>query len=149
MAVVRRTQQVDELRRTSLEPATNLLIARLRREVLTLREQLEQHQHVSATHKFTADSALGIWYLCEWCWCRDFYISINTCVGQRLIAKCQKLQKENEELGAELSSGRVARLEGECAVYKNIVQSYKCDSFLFPAHFRVMSANLPDILPVS
>lgn len=45
--------------------------------------------------------------------------------GKRLMAKCRMLLQENEELGKVITSGRTAKLEGEIAVQKQLVQEMK------------------------
>ena len=45
--------------------------------------------------------------------------------GKRLMAKCRMLLTENEELGKVISSGRMAKLEGEIALEKTLVQEMK------------------------
>ena len=41
------------------------------------------------------------------------------------MAKCRMLLTENEELGKVISSGRTAKLEGEIALEKTLVQEMK------------------------
>lgn len=41
------------------------------------------------------------------------------------MAKCRMLLQENEELGKVITSGRTAKLEGEIAVQKQLVQEMK------------------------
>lgn len=52
---------------------------------------------------------------------------VNICsqTGKRLMAKCRMLLQENEELGRLVSSGRTAKLEGEIALEKALVQEMK------------------------
>lgn len=45
--------------------------------------------------------------------------------GKRLMAKCRLLYQENEELGKVISSGRVAKLEGELALQKSFSEEMK------------------------
>ncbi|XP_041353813.1 pre-mRNA-splicing regulator WTAP-like isoform X2 [Gigantopelta aegis] len=45
--------------------------------------------------------------------------------GKRLMAKCRMLLQENEELGKMIASGRTAKLEGEIALQKTLVQEMK------------------------
>ena len=45
--------------------------------------------------------------------------------GKRLMAKCRMLLQENEELGKVISSGRTAKLEGDIALEKTLVQEMK------------------------
>lgn len=41
------------------------------------------------------------------------------------MAKCRLLYQENEELGKMISSGRLAKLEGELALQKNFSEEMK------------------------
>lgn len=57
-------------------------------------------------------------------------------MGKQLMAKCQSLYKENEELGKAIASGRIGKLEGEIALQKSFVEDMKksqleTDEFLF------------------
>ncbi len=49
--------------------------------------------------------------------------SSNT--GKRLMAKCRLLYQENEELGRMISSGRLAKLEGDLALQRNFSEEMK------------------------
>lgn len=42
-------------------------------------------------------------------------------MSKRLMAKCRKLLKENEELGKVISSGSVAQLENDLAYHKEML----------------------------
>lgn len=91
------------LRSALLDPAVNLLLQRLRQELASTRTRLEETQNELSAWKFTPDS--------------------NT--GKRLMAKCRLLYQENEELGRVISSGRVAKLEGELALQKSFSEEVK------------------------
>lgn len=91
------------LRNTLLDPAVNLLLQRLRQEVSETRTRLDDTQNELAAWKFTPDS--------------------NT--GKRLMAKCRLLYQENEELGAMVSKGRLAKLEGDLALQKSFSEEVK------------------------
>ncbi|CAG5092313.1 Similar to wtap: Pre-mRNA-splicing regulator WTAP (Danio rerio) [Cotesia congregata] len=84
------TPSVSSLRSALLDPAVNILIQKLRQELLTTKAKLEDTQNELSAWKFTPDS--------------------NT--GKRLMAKCRLLYQENEDLGRMISSGRIAKLEG-------------------------------------
>ncbi|GFY57553.1 pre-mRNA-splicing regulator female-lethal(2)D [Trichonephila inaurata madagascariensis] len=45
--------------------------------------------------------------------------------GKRLMAKCRLLYQENEELGKIISSGRMAKLEGDLALQKSFSEEMK------------------------
>jgi len=91
------------LRSTLLDPAVNLLIQKLTKECENLKKQAEDKRNELAAWKFTPDSA----------------------TGKRLMAKCRQLYQENEDLGKMISSGRLAKLEGELAIQKNLTDEMK------------------------
>nr|BAN21042.1 hypothetical protein [Riptortus pedestris] len=91
------------LRNTLLDPAVNLLLQRLRQELSDTRTRLDDTQNELSAWKFTPDS--------------------NT--GKRLMAKCRLLYQENEELGAMVSKGRLAKLEGDLALQKSFSEEVK------------------------
>lgn len=49
------------------------------------------------------------------------FFSVKSQICKRLMAKCKKLLKENEELGKMVSSGAVAQLEHDLAYHKEIL----------------------------
>ncbi|MRC57051.1 hypothetical protein GH877_30895, partial [Bacillus thuringiensis] len=71
-----------KLRSMMLDPAVNLMFERMKKEVESCKEKLEQAQNDLAAWKFTPDSQ----------------------TGKRLMAKCRMLLTENEELGKVISS---------------------------------------------
>ncbi|XP_015513129.1 pre-mRNA-splicing regulator WTAP [Neodiprion pinetum] len=91
------------LKSALLDPAVNILIQRLRQELITTKAKLEDTQNELSAWKFTPDS--------------------NT--GKRLMAKCRLLYQENEELGRMIASGRIAKLEGELALQKSFSEEVK------------------------
>lgn len=55
-----------------------------------------------------------------------FFLNIfSSNTGKRLMAKCRQLLTENEELGKVISSGRVAKIEGELALSKTFTDELK------------------------
>jgi len=56
-----------------------------------------------------------------------FNVFVSNCsnTGKRLMAKCRMLYQENEELGKTISSGRLAKLEAECALHISITHEMK------------------------
>ncbi|KAA0191684.1 hypothetical protein HAZT_HAZT007177 [Hyalella azteca] len=86
-----------------LDPAVNLCIERLKRDLEAARSKTEEAQNELAAWKFTPDS--------------------NT--GKQLMAKCRLLIKENEELGRAISSGKVAKLEGDITMQRECTEELK------------------------
>ena len=92
-----------QLRQTLLDPAVNLVIQKMSKECDQQKKAAEEAQNELAAWKFTADSA----------------------TGKRLMAKCRQLYQENEDLGKMIASGRLAKLEGELALQKNLTEEMK------------------------
>jgi len=97
------SKSLSSLKCSLQDPAVNILIQRLRKELNATKTRLEETQSELNAWKFTPDS--------------------NT--GKRLMAKCRLLYQENEELGKVINSGRVAKLEGELALQKNFGEEVK------------------------
>ncbi|XP_031559646.1 pre-mRNA-splicing regulator WTAP-like [Actinia tenebrosa] len=92
-----------QMRSTLLDPAVNLLFQRMKTELDESKEKLEQAQSDLGAWKFTPDSV----------------------TGKKLMAKCRMLIQENQELGRQLSQGRVAQLEAELALQKKYSDELK------------------------
>merc|ERR1719244_2320264 len=92
-----------QLRQTLIDPAVNLVIQKMTKECDQQKKQAEEAQNELAAWKFTPDSA----------------------TGKRLMAKCRQLYQENEDLGKMIASGRLAKLEGELALQKNLTEEMK------------------------
>lgn len=92
-----------QLRSTLLDPAVNLLFQRMKTDLDSEKEKLEQAQNDLNAWKFTPDSV----------------------TGKKLMAKCRMLIQENQELGSKLSQGRVAQLEAELALQKKYSDELK------------------------
>lgn len=93
----------DQLQRSFLDPAVNMIFEEMKKEVEKSKLKVEEMQSELSAWKFTPDS--------------------NT--GKRLMAKCRLLYQENEELGKVISSGRIAKLEGELALQKSFSEEMK------------------------
>ena len=52
-------------------------------------------------------------------------LSLFSVTGKKLMAKCRSLLQENQELGRQISQGRVAQLEAEVALQKKFNQEVK------------------------
>ncbi|XP_074662402.1 pre-mRNA-splicing regulator WTAP-like [Tubulanus polymorphus] len=92
-----------QLRSMLLDPAVNIMYQKMRKELDETKQKLEQTQNEFSAWKFTPDSQ----------------------TGKRLMAKCRMLLQENDELGKVVSSGRIAKLEGDIALEKTLVQEMK------------------------
>ncbi|KAI6660908.1 Pre-mRNA-splicing regulator WTAP [Oopsacas minuta] len=107
--------QVDELKRAQtsrmpgqlnnypVDPAVNIIFQKMNQELKETQARYKQAQEDLSAWKFTPNSA----------------------TGKKLVAKCKQLITENEELGKQLSEGRVARLEAQLALQKNYTQQLK------------------------
>ncbi|KAB0383043.1 hypothetical protein FD755_004960 [Muntiacus reevesi] len=82
---------VAQLRSTMEDPAINLLFLKMKSELQQTKDKLEQAQNELSAWKFTPDSQ----------------------TGKKLMAKCRMLIQENQELGRQLSQGRIAQLEAD------------------------------------
>lgn len=86
-----------------VDPAINLIFIKLKAELKATKAKLEDTQNELTAWKFTPDS--------------------NT--GKRLMAKCRLLYQENEELGKIVSNGRLAKLESDLALHRNMCDELK------------------------
>ncbi|MXQ92607.1 hypothetical protein E5288_WYG005659 [Bos mutus] len=94
---------VAQLRSAMVDPAINLLFLKMKSELEQTKDKLEQAQNELSAWKFTPDSQ----------------------TGKKLMAKCRMLIQENQELGRQLSQGRIAQLEAELALQKKYSEELK------------------------
>ncbi|KAG9484077.1 hypothetical protein GDO78_009794, partial [Eleutherodactylus coqui] len=94
---------VAQLRTTMVDPAINLFFLKMKGELEQTKDKLEQAQNELSAWKFTPDSQ----------------------TGKKLMAKCRMLIQENQELGRQLSQGRIAQLEAELALQKKYSEELK------------------------
>lgn len=87
----------SNLRATLLDPCINLLFEKMQGQIKDLQTQLDEAKGELSAWTFTADSV----------------------TGKKLMGKCRMLIDENEELGRQLSQGRVAQLQAELALQKS------------------------------
>ncbi|XP_056151868.1 pre-mRNA-splicing regulator WTAP-like isoform X2 [Lampris incognitus] len=85
-----------QLRSSMVDPAVNLFFLKMKRELDESKDKLDQAKNELSAWKFTPDSQ----------------------TGKKLMAKCRMLIQENQELGRQLSQGRIAQLEAELALQK-------------------------------
>ena len=78
-----------QVRTLLLDPSVNAEIVRLREQVKELERREKEAQQELEASQFQASSI----------------------AGKKLMQKCKELQQENEQLGKELSEGKVAKLE--------------------------------------
>lgn len=76
--------------------------------------QLEQISGISLPVAFVS------WFTV---WCETCFPYSQT--GKKLMAKCRMLIQENQELGRQLSQGRIAQLEAELALQKKYSEELK------------------------
>lgn len=94
---------LSSLKNALLDPAVNILIQNLKKELEASKKKMQETQEELSAWKFTPDSV----------------------TGKRLMAKCRQLLQENEDLGKMISSGRLAKLEGELAMQKALCEEMK------------------------
>lgn len=82
-----------------VDPSINSIIIQLKRELDETKKKRDDLQNELNSWKFNPDSQMS----------------------KRLMAKCRKLLKENEELGKVISSGNVAQLENDLAYHKEML----------------------------
>ncbi|XP_053737436.1 pre-mRNA-splicing regulator WTAP [Synchiropus splendidus] len=92
-----------QLRSSMVDPAINLFFLKMKAELDQTKDKLEQAQNELSAWKFTPDSQ----------------------TGKKLMAKCRMLIQENQELGRQLSQGRIAQLEAELALQKKYSEELK------------------------
>ncbi|XP_068609772.1 pre-mRNA-splicing regulator WTAP [Brachionichthys hirsutus] len=92
-----------QLRGSMVDPAINLFFLKMKAELEQTKDKLEQGQNELSAWKFTPDSQ----------------------TGKKLMAKCRMLIQENQELGRQLSQGRIAQLEAELALQKKYSEELK------------------------
>jgi len=93
----------SQLHSMAVDPAVNLVFQRMKSQLADYKEKLEQAQNDLSAWKFSPDSV----------------------TGKKLLAKCRSLIQENQELGKQISQGRVAQLEAEIALQKKLNQEVK------------------------
>ena len=85
-----------QVRTLLLDPSVNAEIVRLREQVKELERREKEAQQELEASQFQASSI----------------------AGKKLMQKCKELQQENEQLGKELSEGKVQKLEATIAMQK-------------------------------
>eukprot|EP01126_Amoeba_proteus_P021270 TRINITY_DN2154_c0_g1_i1.p1 TRINITY_DN2154_c0_g1~~TRINITY_DN2154_c0_g1_i1.p1 ORF type:complete len:225 (-),score=54.99 TRINITY_DN2154_c0_g1_i1:210-884(-) len=88
---------------TLLNPTVNMLFTRLKEELESYKEQLKQAREDAASATFTRDSHQG----------------------RQLITRMRLIQNENEELGKQLSEGKINNLEVQTTEQQEILAFYK------------------------
>mmetsp|Transcript_9642 Transcript_9642/g.16678 ORF Transcript_9642/g.16678 Transcript_9642/m.16678 type:complete len:248 (+) Transcript_9642:50-793(+) len=97
------TPKQQNLRLFVLDPAVNAEFKRMKDEVKNANDKVRKIQEELDATKFDQQSK----------------------TGRMLMAKCRSLQEENEELGKELSEGRIRDLEAQLAVQKEMYAKVK------------------------
>eukprot|EP00118_Oscarella_pearsei_P025232 m.307788 g.307788 ORF g.307788 m.307788 type:complete len:373 (+) comp42824_c0_seq1:114-1232(+) len=96
-------QTTLQLRSMLLDPAVNVLFQKMQAEITELKSKVTQAQDDLSAWKFTPDSV----------------------TGKKLMAKCRNLVQENQDLGKQMSQGRISQLESELAVQKQYTEELK------------------------
>ncbi|MBZ3889831.1 Pre-mRNA-splicing regulator WTAP [Sciurus carolinensis] len=94
---------VAQMRSTMVDPGINLFFLKMKSELEHTKDKLEQVQNELSAWKFKPDSQ----------------------TSKKLMAKCQMLIQENQELGRQLSQGQIAQLEAELAFQKKYSEKLK------------------------
>ncbi|XP_062510498.1 pre-mRNA-splicing regulator WTAP-like isoform X2 [Corticium candelabrum] len=92
-----------QLQSMLLDPSVNILFQKLQTDLGQLKGKLEQAQDDLSAWKFTPDSV----------------------TGKKLMAKCRSLIQENQELGMQMSQGRIGQLESELSLQKKYTDELK------------------------
>ncbi|CAB1329225.1 unnamed protein product [Coregonus sp. 'balchen'] len=100
---LKQVQQPSAAQLRSSMVAINLFFLKMKGELEQTKDKLEQAQNELCAWKFTPDSQ----------------------TGKKLMAKCRMLIQENQELGRQLSQGRIAQLEAELALQKKYSEELK------------------------
>lgn len=93
----------SQLQKMLIDPAVNLLFEKMKTELTETKDRLDQAQNDLSAWKFTPDSV----------------------TGKKLMAKCRMLIQENQDLGKQLSQGRIAQLEAELALQRKYSEELK------------------------
>jgi hypothetical protein len=90
-------------RNALLDPTINALFQRMKDELDAVKERLKQSQEDLSAATFTRESA----------------------AGRQLLNRIRLLQKENEELGQQLSEGQTHKLELEISMQRELAEELK------------------------
>jgi hypothetical protein len=97
------TPQNTQSKELLMDPAINAEVCRLREELKAARDrERELRQELEATQ-----------------------FQPGAIAGKKLMQKCKELQAENEQLGKEVSEGRVQKLRAEAALQKDYAQELR------------------------
>ncbi|MBZ3871025.1 Pre-mRNA-splicing regulator WTAP [Sciurus carolinensis] len=94
---------VAQMRSTMADPGINLFFLKMKSELEHTKDKLEQVQNELSAWKFMPDRQ----------------------TSKKLMAKCQMLIQENQELGRQLSQCQIAQLEAELALQKKYSEKLK------------------------
>ena len=65
---------------------------------------------------------MSLLIMCEYIYKNVYFCSVT---GKKLMSKCRSLLQENQELGKQISQGRVVELEAEISLYKKHCEELK------------------------
>ncbi|XDV42298.1 hypothetical protein PO909_010982 [Leuciscus waleckii] len=134
-----------QLRSSMVDPAINLFFLKMKAELEQTKDKLEQAQNELSAWKFTPDRSADNGGGRLKCFAhnetqtlkpklrtKDIFLSYCPAIthtviqtGKKLMAKCRMLIQENQELGRQLSQGRIAQLEAELALQKKYSEELK------------------------
>lgn len=112
---------IAAVRNALYDPVVSTVVQKLREELSATKTKLEETQNELSAWKFTPDRYFSSQI--SNAFFNGCFVFSNT--GKRLMAKCRLLYQENEELGKVISSGRIAKLEGELALQKSFSDEIK------------------------
>lgn len=94
---------IIQLKQLLLDPSTNREFQRLKNEVEESQKEQRRLQDELEAVNFTQESK----------------------IGRQLMAKCRSLQEENEEIGREISEGKIHQLETQLAMAKEYAEDMR------------------------
>ncbi|KAK9813270.1 hypothetical protein WJX72_011713 [[Myrmecia] bisecta] len=114
---------IAQVRQLLLDPAVAREFQRLREEVEGKAKEVKQLQEELQAVNFSQESK----------------------AGRMLMAKCRALQDENEEMGRELSEGKVHALERQVALAKGYVEDMRKNYVELEDHCHIMDEEAEEL----
>lgn len=114
---------VVQLKQLMLDPAVNKEFQRLKAELEETQKELKRAQEELQAVNFTQDSK----------------------IGKQLMAKCRSLQDENDEMGKELSEGKIHQLEVQLALAKDHADEMRRSYLELEDHCSVLDEEAEEL----